>query len=81
MAMPMRRSPSVGTYESQQVTGSYEGRSGSEITFLPSTGTFTKTEFDFDTLEHRLRELAFLNSGVRIVLTDRSAASSRAARS
>ncbi|MEJ2121329.1 MAG: DNA gyrase subunit B [Alphaproteobacteria bacterium] len=43
---------------------------GTEITFLPSKETFTKTEFDFDTLEHRLRELAFLNSGVTLVLTD-----------
>ena len=43
---------------------------GTEITFLPSPKTFTKTEFDFATLEHRLRELAFLNSGVRLVLTD-----------
>ena len=43
---------------------------GSEITFLPSTKTFTKTEFDFQTLEHRLRELAFLNSGVTLILTD-----------
>ncbi len=43
---------------------------GTEITFLPSTKTFTKTEFDFTTLEHRLRELAFLNSGVTLVLTD-----------
>ncbi|MFO7496466.1 MAG: hypothetical protein R6X05_12635, partial [Desulfobacterales bacterium] len=38
--------------------------------FLPSTNTFTQTEFDFATLEHRLRELAFLNSGAKIVLTD-----------
>ncbi|HZP19087.1 MAG TPA: DNA topoisomerase (ATP-hydrolyzing) subunit B [Bauldia sp.] len=51
--------------------GEWTGRSGTEVTFLPSTGTFTKTEFDFSTLEHRLRELAFLNSGVKIVLTDR----------
>src|SRR6202012_784547 len=47
------------------------GRKGTEITFLPSPATFTKTEFDYSTLEHRLRELAFLNSGVTIVLTDK----------
>ena len=45
-------------------------RTGTEITFLPSDQTFTKTEFSFSTLEHRLRELAFLNSGVRLYLTD-----------
>ena len=43
---------------------------GTEVTFLPSPETFSKTDFDFATLEHRLRELAFLNSGVRIFLTD-----------
>jgi DNA gyrase subunit B len=46
-------------------------RRGTEVMFLPSTQTFTMTEFDWATIEHRLRELAFLNSGVRIVLSDR----------
>jgi len=45
-------------------------RRGTEVTFLPSPKTFTMVEFDFATLEHRLRELAFLNSGVAIVLAD-----------
>jgi DNA gyrase subunit B len=68
----------VGSYHQNKTAGTYEGRSGSEITFLPSAGeagsesTFKGViEFDYGTLEHRLRELAFLNSGVRIVLSDR----------
>jgi len=52
------------------MTGESNGKRGTEVTFLPSPGTFTMTEFDFATLEHRLRELAFLNSGVKISLTD-----------
>jgi DNA gyrase subunit B len=52
------------------VTGDAAGKRGTEVTFLPSTDTFTMIEFDWATLEHRLRELAFLNSGVRIVLSD-----------
>ncbi|MGE3988032.1 DNA topoisomerase (ATP-hydrolyzing) subunit B [Pseudorhodoplanes sp.] len=53
-----------------KVVGKADGRKGTEVTFLPSPNTFTMVEFDFATLEHRLRELAFLNSGVTVVLTD-----------
>jgi len=53
-----------------KVTGEVANKRGTEVSFLPSTQTFTMTEFDFATLEHRLRELAFLNSGVTIVLSD-----------
>ncbi len=52
------------------VVGAAYDRRGTEVSFLPSTNTFTMTEFDFATLEHRLRELAFLNSGVTITLSD-----------
>lgn len=46
-------------------------RNGTEVTFLPSPQTFTLTDFDYKTLENRLRELAFLNSGVNIYLSDK----------
>ena len=47
-----------------------EGKKGTKVTFFPSPATFKITEFDFEKLEHRYRELAFLNSGVRIFLAD-----------
>src|SRR6478735_7335483 len=47
-----------------------EGKKGTRVTFLPSPATFKITEFDFEKLEHRYRELAFLNSGVRLLLAD-----------
>src|SRR6266705_2318625 len=53
------------------VVGAAHDRQGTEVTFLASKKTFSMTEFDFATLEHRLRELAFLNSGVTIVLSDK----------
>src|SRR5436190_5973004 len=52
-----------------RVVGEANGKRGTEVTFLASTETFTMVEYDYATLEHRLRELAFLNSGVRIILS------------
>jgi len=53
-----------------KVMGDAKGKKGTKVSFMPSKQTFSKIEFDFATLEHRLRELAFLNSGVRIVFSD-----------
>src|SRR5204862_322189 len=47
-----------------------DGKKGTRVTFLPSPDTFKITDFDFEQLEHRFRELAFLNSGVRLILAD-----------
>jgi DNA gyrase subunit B len=47
-----------------------DGKKGTKVTFLPSPATFKILDFDFDKLEHRFRELAFLNSGVRLQLVD-----------
>ena len=53
-----------------KVVGPAGEKKGTRVTFLPSPATFKITEFDFEKLEHRYRELAFLNSGVRLILTD-----------
>jgi DNA gyrase subunit B len=53
------------------VVGEAGERAGTEVTFLPSPRVFSMTEFDFALLEHRLRELAFLNSGLAVSLSDR----------
>ena len=54
----------------REVGSCEEQVSGTEITFNPSDNIFTNIKFNFQTLEHRLRELAFLNSGVEINLSD-----------
>ena len=58
------------TSEHLRVVGDANGEKGSEVRFLASTDTFSNLEYSFETLEKRLRELAFLNSGVRIILED-----------
>jgi len=58
------------------VVGDAKGQTGTKVTFLPSGDTFGNIEFDFDRLIHRFRELAFLNSGVRIRLQDKRHAES-----
>jgi DNA gyrase subunit B len=58
------------TTEHLRVTDDAVGRKGTEVRFLASTETFSNLEYSFSTLEKRLRELAFLNSGVRIILED-----------
>ncbi|MBY6083646.1 DNA topoisomerase (ATP-hydrolyzing) subunit B [Ruegeria arenilitoris] len=58
------------TSEHLKVVGECGDRTGTEVRFLASTNTFSNLEYSFETLEKRLRELAFLNSGVRIILID-----------
>jgi DNA gyrase subunit B len=58
------------TVKHLEVVGDANGRKGTEVRFLASTGTFSNLDYVFKTLENRLRELAFLNSGVRIILQD-----------
>lgn len=64
------------TVEHLRVVGDAPGQSGTEVRFLASSkqtdpnGTFSNLDYSFKTLENRLRELAFLNSGVRIILED-----------
>ncbi len=57
--------------ETIRSNGTKAPRTGTEVTFLPSTNTFSNVDFDLDTLEHRLRELAFLNSDVTLILNDK----------
>ncbi len=73
-SLTFRHGEADGTLE---IVGDVADQSGTHITFMPSTETFSNIKFDFATLEHRLRELSFLNSGVRIKLADDRAAEKR----
>ena len=64
------------TVEHLRVVGDANGETGTEVRFLASTKTFSNLDFEFAVLEKRLRELAFLNSGVRIILEDERPAES-----
>ena len=58
------------TEQSLEIIGTSDSLTGTEITFQPSPDIFTNINFNFKTLESRLRELAFLNAGLKIKLTD-----------
>ncbi len=58
------------TTQSLTIIGSADGKQGTKVSFLPSAQTFDVLEYDFDMIENRIRELAFLNSGIDISVTD-----------
>jgi DNA gyrase subunit B len=58
-------------------TGAVKEKTGTKVHFLPDRSIFTATEYNYDTLAQRLRELAFLNKGLRITLTDERASDAK----
>ena len=66
--MKARYEERYGTRPGQRLD--YERLRGTRITFQPDRSIFETVEFDYDVLDHRLRELAYLNSGLTIVLRD-----------
>jgi len=61
---------SMGDPKSKLVKGEKTKNTGTKVTFMPSKEIFTDTEFHFNILAKRLRELSFLNSGIKIILSD-----------
>ncbi len=58
-------------------TGAVKAKTGTKVHFLPDRSIFTETQYNYDTLAQRLRELAFLNKGLLITLTDERATDSK----
>ena len=58
------------TVKHLEIIGDASGETGTEVKFMASKNTFSNRNYVFKTLENRLRELAFLNSGVKIILKD-----------
>nr|CAH7715904.1 unnamed protein product [Callosobruchus chinensis] len=56
--------------ESLKIINENTNKRGTRVTFMPSTGTFSSIDFSYSTLESRIRELAFLNSNIEIILRD-----------
>ena len=66
-----RQTYSIGAPTSEiEIIGTC-GNTGTKITFLPDASIFTTTEYSYDVLSARLRELAYLNKGIRLSITDR----------
>ena len=61
---------SMGEPKTKLVKGAKTKSTGTKVTFMPSREIFTDTEFHFNILAKRLRELSFLNSGIKIILSD-----------
>ena len=61
----------VATTEVKEIAAAAGSRTGTKVTFMPDKEIFHNATFEYDTLENRLRELAFLNKGLAIKLTDK----------
>jgi DNA gyrase subunit B len=62
----------IATSEVKEIGATPGHRTGTKVTFMPDKEIFHEAKFDYDTLENRLRELAFLNKGLAIKLTDKN---------
>ena len=76
-SLTYEQSYSKGAPTSMLLQSGTSRRRGTKVHFLPDKSIFTATEFNYDTLAQRLREMAFLNKGLEITLTDERTADSK----